>query len=275
MRTVLLLLQVLLLAAIASSAFALNKDTERLPAALPIVTDEIEAAVRKLEIIFPGQGKSVEFFHEGEFRPFKKQFFKADGTLLQESEYNKQGVLLRDFKLEADMSTIKREFDPQTGKLLKLTRLHADGKEIETSYRADGESIWLKKETTANGLPVYRYVSPDGRSLLRRFEKQSMTVEVFGKDDVFLYGQLWIQDSGGYRLKEVWIGSGRERRLVFLKEDGVSIDHVDYQISGFVGWSTLKTEPGDQLSEPVDSTMLQELNSSDDKSIPQTVPLKS
>lgn len=200
--------------ALAQSAASLN---------LPIVCNEVRAdGVREQTVVFPGQGKTVEFFKPRSKQAFKKQRFDSDGLLIQELTFGEHGRLVSEFKLE----------------------------------KSDMSKIW-------------RFVAADGRNLVRQFSGKEMSVQVFDKDQVLSHSQIWLQDGEAYKLKEVYIGSGRSRRHVIMKDDGTSIDHVDYEISGFVGWTTIKSESGKELSEPVDIEFLQELDSKEDPTIPQ------
>lgn len=238
---------------------------------LPIVTDHLSDGVRELQVIFPAQGKTLEYFRPGASRAFKKQSYDSGGRLIAEENFDENGRLVSDFKLEADMSQHWRHFDEKTGKLAVETRQLDSGKFVETRYRQDGETVWTVSESDGDGhTSAVRYIAPDGKSLVRRFGDAEMTVDTFNKEREFIYGQRWIADGKDYRLAEVRLGNGRQRRIVVLKEDGVTIDHVDYQISGFAGWSTLKSEPGDKLTEPVDPHALQELNPEDDPSAPDS-----
>lgn len=240
------------------------------PTALPIVTDTVSDGTRVLVVIFPGRGKSMEFTKVGAKHPFKKQSFDSSDLLTSEQNFDESGLLQSEFSHESG-SRSWREYSK--GLLAREKQETADGKFVETEYRNDGKSVRLVKTSTADGAaPSYKYVAADGTYLLRSFEGSRMTVLVCKKDGEPLYLQIWQQDGAYYRLAEVQIGSGRERRLVYMKADGITVDHVDYQISGFVGWSTLKSEEGNKLSEPLESRFLQELNSDDDPSAPALAP---
>jgi hypothetical protein len=160
------------------------------------------------------------------------------------------------------------KFNSATGKLESETQEFPDGKKVHLSFRADG-TLLSKTEIPPSGDPLYFYFAADGRKLVRIIHGNEMDVQVYGKTGQPAYSQHWRRDAHHqFRLHEVEINAGRNRRLVVLKEDGVSIDHVEYQISGFVGWSTLRREPGDKLSEPVDPQIFHELNRHDDPSVP-------
>lgn len=250
-------------------AFALPSAQALAPPVLPVVFSQAESGIRQLTIMIPSQGKTIETFKEGASRPFKKEIFAEDGGLIGEFHWTDNGTLLCKFEMEKNMSKVWHEFDPKSGKLSKVKRIFSDGKEVETNYRPDGETVWLKKELASAGAsPVYSYRARNGMSLLRSFEEGRMIVEVFDSHDVYQYMQVWLKKDAGYRLHEVTIGNGRSRRIVHLKDDG-KIEKVEYQVSGFVGWSTLKTEAGDALSEPVEDGYLKELNASDDPSVPK------
>ncbi|MBX9689283.1 MAG: hypothetical protein K2X27_21415 [Candidatus Obscuribacterales bacterium] len=234
--------------------------------ALPIVTDQSKDGQRELQIIFPGQGKTLETFKGSQL--LKKQSYDKDNSLLHENVYDESGKPASEFRLESDKSKLWRLF--VGGLLSKEKQVFSDGKVVEKNYRPDGKSLWLVKEDDSGKLS-FSYYTNDGRKLLRKFAPGEMTVDVFDKSGA-TYGQRWELDGKFYRLREVRILDGLKRRVVYLKKDGVSIEKVEYQISGIAGWSVLKTEAGDKLSEPVTPQMLGELDRADDSSAPELAP---
>lgn len=237
-------------------------------AALPIVTDHVNDGVRELQIIFPQQQKTVELFKAGAARSFKKQLFDKDSVLTQEQNYDEKGKLMSEFTFDKDKVKHWRQFDAATGKQTEEKKEFPDGRIHELKFRPDGLTVWTLKETRQAGATTLHYYAPDGQTLVREIHPDHMTVEVFDKQKSFLYGQSWDKKGNAYRLKEIHIGHGHTQRVVIMKEDGVTVDHVDYQVCGIVSWATIKTEPGDKLSEPIDAQMLQELNRADDITIP-------
>jgi len=170
----------------------------------------------------------------------------------------------------APADQVKRfpKFNHATGKLESELREFPDGKKVHLSFRPDG-TLLSKTEIPPVGDTLYFYFDADGRKLVRIIHGNEMEVQVYGKSGQPTYSQHWRRDAHHqFRLHEVEINAGRSRRLVVLKEDGAAIDHVEYQVSGFVGWSTLRSEPGDKLSEPVDPQIFHELNRHDDPSVP-------
>ena len=182
----------------------------------------------------------------------KRQTYRFDGSMDWEAERKPDG------------HTLRKDYYAD-GKLRSTRELFEKNGFSQISYRKDG-SKWSGKERKSGqtGRGDDLYFAKDGKSLRRTTDGTKMTVVVYDKNGAELYTQTWLSGIARYQLssvKEPTTGGGW--RVINLQ--GGSITSVDY----YKAAGTLdKSEQPSSLSTPVDAARLQELNPSDDPTIP-------
>ncbi len=182
----------------------------------------------------------------------KRQTYRLDGSLDWEASRNAAG------------NTLRKDYYPD-GKLRKERELFDKNGFADYTYRKDGTKWYgSERKPGETGRGASLYYAADGKSLKRLFSASTMTVTVSDKTGTELYTQTWTSGVARYQLvsiKEPTTGGGW--RVVNINKGQIS--SVDYYKSD--GKLDRTEQPG-SLSTPVDASRLQELNQSDDPTIP-------
>lgn len=178
-------------------------------------------------------------------------------------EYNNDGTIHGVVELQS--GNLKTTLFSDDGKGLKSILTTSKGTVTNEEYRPDGKTIWTRRITDTDSRRS-EYFGPDGKlRVIRTIAKSGqMSVKVLDKRGVELYEQIWVPGFAGYTITEVREATATgERRIKILSKQ---VESVDYYRNG----SLEKTEEGEKLSDPFDLKRIEELDPTDDPTVPKS-----